>query len=80
MLSTHFNKQVFINSLKKNSKLVIYISTTLAIFLMILIHGLIQDNLRPEFFAYALVVTAVFYVWDMIDHNQRKQRRINISE
>ena len=80
MLSTHFNKQFFINSLKTNSKLVIYISTTLAIFLMILMHGLIQGNLQPEFFGYALIVTAVFYIWDIIDHSQRKQRRISPSD
>ncbi|MEG0341764.1 hypothetical protein ACK2M2_07030 [Acinetobacter sp. TY1] len=80
MLSIHFNKQFFINSLKTNSKLVIYISTTLAIFLMILMHGLIQGNLQPEFFGYALIVTAVFYIWDIIDHSQRKQRRISPSD
>ena len=80
MLSIHFNKQFFINSLKTNSKLVIYISTTLAIFLMILMHGLIQGNLQPEFFGYALIVTAVFYIWDIIDHSQRKQRRICPSD
>ena len=80
MLSIHFNKQFFINSLKTNSKLVIYISTTLAIFLMILMHGLIQGNLQPEFFGYALIVTAVFYIWDIIDHSQRKQRRIDTSD
>ena len=80
MLSIHFNKQFFINSLKTNSKLVIYISTTLAIFLMILMHGLIQGNLQPEFFGYALIVTAVFYIWDIIDHSQRKQRRIRPSD
>ena len=80
MLSIHFNKQFFINSLKTNSKLVIYISTTLAIFLMIIMHGLIQGNLQPEFFGYALIVTAVFYIWDIIDHSQRKQRRISPSD
>ena len=80
MLSIHFNKQFFINSLKTNSKLVIYISTTLAIFLMILMHGLLQGNLQPEFFGYALIVTAVFYIWDIIDHSQRKQRRISPSD
>lgn len=80
MLSTHFNKQFFINSLKTNSKLVIYISTTFAIFLMILMHGLIQGNLQPEFFGYALIVTAAFYIWDIIDHSQRKQRRIDTSD
>ena len=80
MLSIHFNKQFFINSLKTNSKLVIYISTTLAIFLMILMHGLIQGNLQPEFFGYALVVTAVFYIWDLIDHSQRKQRSIDTTD
>ena len=80
MLSIHFNKQFFINSLKTNSKFVIYISTTLAIFLMILMHGLIQGNLQPEFFGYALIVTAVFYIWDIIDHSQRKQRRISPSD
>ena len=43
-------------------------------------HGLIQGNLQPEFFGYALIVTAAFYIWDIIDHSQRKQRRIDTSD
>ena len=80
MLSLHFNKQVFINSLKTNKKLVTYLSTTFAIMLMILLHGLIQDNLKAEFFAYAMVVSAAFYVWDIIDHKQRKSPVIDVTD
>jgi len=76
MLSIHFNKQVFINSLKTNTKLVIYLSTTLALLVTLFIHGLIQGNLKPEFFAYALVVSATFYVWDVVDHKSRKLAKI----
>ena len=74
MLSIHFNKQVFINSLKTNKKLVIYLSTSIALMIILSIHGLIQGNLKPEFFIYALLVSAAFYVWDVIDHKFRKQR------
>ncbi|OTG65191.1 MULTISPECIES: hypothetical protein [Acinetobacter] len=74
MLSIHFNKQVFINSLKANKKIVIYLSTSIALMVMLMIHGLIQGNLKPEFFIYALFVSVAFYVWDVIDHKFRKQR------
>ena len=76
MLSIHFNKQVFINSLKANTKLVTYISTTLALFVTLFIHGLIQGNLKPEFFAYAIVVSLAFYVWDLVDHKSRKLAKV----
>lgn len=77
MLSLHFNKQVFINSLKSNTKLVVYLSTTLALLVTLFIHGLIQGNLKPEFFAYALFVSAAFYVWDVVDHKTRKLAKIS---
>ena len=80
MLSIHFNKQFFINSLKTNSKLVIYISTTLAIFLMILMHGLIQGNLKPEFFMYAFIVSIAFYIWAVADQKYRQQKQNNSTE
>ena len=76
MLSLHFNKQVFINSLKANTKLVTYISTTLALFVTLFMHGLIQGNLKPEFFAYAIVVSLAFYVWDLVDHKSRKLAKV----
>ncbi|RKG41020.1 hypothetical protein [Acinetobacter rongchengensis] len=76
MLPIHFNKQVFINSLKTNKKMVTYLSTTLALLATLFIHGLIQGNLKPEFFAYALVVSAAFYVWDVVDHKSRKLAKI----
>ena len=60
MLSIHFNKQVFINSLKTNSKLVIYLSTTLAIFLMILMHGLIQGIYNLNFLPMLLLLQLFF--------------------
>ncbi|OTG93340.1 hypothetical protein [Acinetobacter sp. ANC 3832] len=74
MLSLHFNKH-FINSLKSNTKLVTYLSTTIALMLILLFHGLIQGNLKPEFFAYALFVSAAFYIWDLVDHKTRKLRK-----
>ena len=80
MLSIHFNKQFFINSLKTNSKLVIYISTTLAIFLMILMHGLIQGNLKPEYFMYAFIVSIAFYIWAVTDQKYRQQKQTNSTE
>ena len=76
MLSLHFNKQVFINSLKANTKLVTYLSTTIALLATLLIHGLIQGNLKPEYFAYALAVSAAFYIWDVVDHKSRKLAKI----
>ena len=76
MLSIHFNKQVFIKSSKANTKLVTYISTTLALFVTLFIHGLIQGNLKPEFFAYAIVVSLAFYVWDLVDHKSRKLAKV----
>ena len=76
MLSIHFNKQVFINTLRANKKLVTYLSTTIALFITLFIHGLIQGNLKPEFFAYALVVSAAFYIWDVVDHKSRKLAKI----
>ena len=80
MLSLHFNKEVFINALKANKNMVTYLSTTVALMLTLIMHGLIQGNLQPEFFGYALIVTAVFYIWDIKDHSQRKQRRISPSD
>lgn len=43
--------------------------------LILLFHGLIQGNLKPEFFAYALFVSAAFYIWDLVDHKTRKLRK-----
>ena len=58
------------------TKLVTYISTTLALFVTLFIHGLIQGNLKPEFFAYAIVVSLAFYVWDLVDHKSRKLAKV----
>ena len=77
MLSLHFNKQVFINTLKANNNAVVFISTTLALMLTLLLQGAIQGNLKPEFFAYALVVSFAFYVWAFFDY---KYRAVKISE
>ena len=79
MLSLHFNKQVFIDSLKTNKKLVTYLSTTIGLMVILMIHSLIQGNLKPEFFVYALFVSAAFYLWDIVDHKFRK-KPIKISD
>lgn len=77
MLSLHFNKQVFINTLKANSNTVVFLSTTIALMLTLLLQGAIQGNLKPEFFAYALVVSLAFYVWAFFDY---KYRAVKVSE
>ena len=74
MLSVHFKKQFFINALKANKNMVTYMSTTIALMLTLLIQGLIQGNLRPEYFAYALIVSVAFYFWAVIDHKYRKRK------
>ena len=71
MLSLHFNKQVFISTLKANSNTVVFLSTTIALMLTLLLQGTIQGNLKPEFFAYALVVSMAFYAWAFIDFKYR---------
>ncbi|WOE31877.1 MULTISPECIES: hypothetical protein [unclassified Acinetobacter] len=71
MLSTHFNKQVFIDALK-TKHMVTYFSTTFALMVILAFHGLIQGNLRPEFFLYAFIVSLAFALWNIIDHKQRK--------
>ena len=77
MLSLHFNKQVFINTLKANNNAVVFLSTTIALMLTLLLQGTIQGNLKPEFFAYALIVSAAFDAWAFID---LKFRTVSIDE
>ncbi|MBP6113557.1 MAG: hypothetical protein KA474_02320 [Acinetobacter sp.] len=77
MLSLHFNKQVFISTLKANNNAVVFLSTTIALMLTLLLQGTIQGNLKPEFFAYALIVSAAFYAWAFID---LKFRTVSIDE
>lgn len=67
MLPLHFNKQVFINTLKANNNTVVFLSTTIALMLTLLLQGTIQGNLKPEFFVYALIVSLAFYAWACID-------------
>lgn len=74
LLLQHFNKQVFINSLKSNQNLFTYFSTTIALMLTLVIHGLIQGDLKPIYFAYAIVVSVAFYLWAVVDHMYRKQQ------
>ncbi|MFW1754734.1 hypothetical protein GFH30_07225 [Acinetobacter wanghuae] len=71
MLSLHFNKQVFIDALKANTNLVVFISTTIALMLTLIVHGLIQGNLKLEYFIYAVIVSIAFYMWAVIDQKYR---------
>lgn len=71
MFSLHFNKQVFINTLKANNNAVVFISTTIALMLTLLLQGAIQGNLKPEFFAYAVVLSFLFFVWASFEHKYR---------
>ena len=72
MLSLHFNKQVFINALKANKNMVTYLSTTIALMVIMIMHGLIQGNLKAEYFIYAIVVSLAFYLWAVVDQKFRK--------
>ena len=71
MLSLHFNKQDLMTALKTNSQLLTFISTTVALMLTLTLQGLIQGNLKAEYFAYALIVSLAFYVWSVIDQKYR---------
>lgn len=53
MLSLHFNKQVFINTLNSKDS-VVYGVTTLALMLTLLFQGMIKGNLKPEYFMYEI--------------------------
>ena len=74
MLSIHFNKEFFINALKANKNMVTFLSTTIALMLTLLIQGLMQGNLRLEYFGYAVIVSFAFYLWAVIDAKYRKQK------
>lgn len=73
MFSLHFNKQVFIDTLKTNDSIV-YAITTFALMATLLLQGTIKGNLKPEYFAYALIVSLAFCTWGIID---RKFRQIS---
>lgn len=77
MLSLHFNKQVFINALKANNNLVTFISTTFALLLTLIFQGLIQGNLKPAYFIYALIVCIAFYIWAVVDEKYRQPAPID---
>ncbi|WP_297424750.1 hypothetical protein [uncultured Acinetobacter sp.] len=68
----HFTKTVFNQALKHHSDRLIYICTTVALMLTLIIYGSIQGNLKAEYFIYALVVSLVFFIWAAIDHSYRK--------
>ena len=80
MLSLHFNKEIFIKALKANKNMVTYMSTTVALLVTLIIHGLIQGNLKPEYFLYAFIVSIAFYIWAVVDQKYRQQKQINSTE
>ncbi|ALH96245.1 hypothetical protein [Acinetobacter equi] len=71
MSSIHFNKQVFINSLK-TKHMTTYLSTTIALMVILTLHGMLQGNLKPEFFLYAFILSLAFALWNLVDHRCRK--------
>lgn len=77
MLSIHFNKEFFINALKANKNMVTFLSTTIALMLTLLLQGLMQGNLRLEYFGYALIVSFAFFLWAAIDEKYRKQKNVD---
>ncbi|MDN5513306.1 hypothetical protein B9T26_01475 [Acinetobacter sp. ANC 4169] len=80
MLTLHFNKEIFINALKANKNMVTYLSTSVALVVTLIIHGLIQGNLKPEFFVYAFIVSVAFYIWAVVDQKYRHQKQSNSTE
>jgi hypothetical protein len=71
MLSIHFSKQRFTSAFKTNANLVTFLSTTIALMLTIFFQGLIQGNLKPEYFGYAVIVSTAFFIWAVIDQKYR---------
>ena len=80
MSPIHFNKQVFISTLKANNNTIVFLSTTIALMLTLLLQGTIQGNLKPQFFMYAVIVSMAFYVWAFIDYKYRSAALIEDSE
>lgn len=74
MLSLHFNKEVFTDTMK-TKHIVTYLSTTLAIMIMLAIYGFIQGNLKPELFVYAFFMSIAFAIWNLVDHKCRKTEK-----
>ena len=74
MLSIHFNKQFFINALKANQNTVIFLSTTFALMLTLLLQCLIHGNLKSEYFVYAIIVSVAFFIWAIIDQKYRQHK------
>ena len=68
MLSMPFNKK----ALAQNSDMLVYLSTTSALFVMLTIYGTIQGTLKFEFFIYAIIVSVIFSIWTVIDHKYRQ--------
>lgn len=80
MLSLHSNKETFIGALKANKNTVTYLSTTIALLVILIMHGLIQGNLKPEYFMYAFIVSIAFYIWAVVDQKYRQQKHSNSTE
>lgn len=79
MFSPFLNKAVFINMLK-TKHMVTYLSTTFALMMILALHGMIQGNLKPEFFVYAFVVSLAFAMWNLADHKCRKTLKSQTSD
>ena len=60
--------------------MVTYLSTTVPLIVTPIIHGLIQGNLKPEFFMYAFIVSVAFYVWAVVDQKYRQQKQNTSTE
>lgn len=58
----------------------IYVSTTLALFLAVTFCGWLQDNLKAEYFVYALAVSAAFAIWALIEHKYRHAKSYDNSQ
>ena len=74
MLSMHFSKETFMNTMK-TKHMITYLSTTIALMVILAIHGVIQGNLKSEFFLYAFVASLAFAMWNLIDHKCRKLQK-----
>ncbi len=72
MHSLPLNKRSFAKVFKNDKNFLNYVVTTVALMLTLLFHGVINGNLKLEHFLYALIVSALFSIWALIDHKCRK--------
>lgn len=65
------NSQALAHAFKQNSNFSTYVFTTFALLATLGIQEVIQGQLTPQHFLYALMVSFSFVVWAIIDYKFR---------